>query len=464
MAFFGFLKNKNEKGATIVVVAILLTVLLGFTALAIDVFNLIVVKNELQNAADAGALAGVMKLFDTADSTKISEDANKIGKEAAENNLSLKTIVEVDWQTGTNGPDVVRGHYNPKTKLFTANKNLNQAPIVDANNNFLPKDELYSNQNFINALKVTSWRGKSNNLDSLRITSFFARIFGYKDFGMKAEAVAFIDFAGTIAVGEIDLPMAICEDSILTSSGDYSCGQGRLINSAEKVDSETGFWTMYTDDNYNAAVFSKDPYDKFACKVANPYTLTLGDIMGTTSGQTNLLDVMACCGEFSGFDNKYCKAFESKDGESLVAESRTEPWKVTLPVIDCNSNPNYKKLVGAVTMEIILVTNTPAIFEDLPNTMGNSETGIWTKDSSKSPEDNWRSFVDHFDLRIRYRDGDSYRDALAYEVPGIKNLGLLNKTVYALPGCEKQEIKGGPGGPNWGVFSTTPVLVPFIES
>jgi Flp pilus assembly protein TadG len=47
---------KNKRGAVAVIVAILLAVLIGFTALSVDVGHLYVVHNELQNAADAGAL------------------------------------------------------------------------------------------------------------------------------------------------------------------------------------------------------------------------------------------------------------------------------------------------------------------------------------------------------------------------------------------------------------------------
>ncbi len=53
----------HQRGAIAVLVAVTLAMLLGFTALAIDVGYLFVVRNELQNAADAAALAGVGYLF-----------------------------------------------------------------------------------------------------------------------------------------------------------------------------------------------------------------------------------------------------------------------------------------------------------------------------------------------------------------------------------------------------------------
>ena len=52
----------NERGATLVVVGLLLTALVGFSALAIDIGYLYAARNELQNIADASALAAARKI------------------------------------------------------------------------------------------------------------------------------------------------------------------------------------------------------------------------------------------------------------------------------------------------------------------------------------------------------------------------------------------------------------------
>ena len=52
-----FKSLSNRQGATLVFVAILLFVIIAFVAIAVDVGHLVLTKNELQNAADAGALA-----------------------------------------------------------------------------------------------------------------------------------------------------------------------------------------------------------------------------------------------------------------------------------------------------------------------------------------------------------------------------------------------------------------------
>ncbi len=60
---FTGLLGGDERGNVFLIVSVLLGVIIGFAALAIDLGWLFVVKGELQNAADAGALAGVVELL-----------------------------------------------------------------------------------------------------------------------------------------------------------------------------------------------------------------------------------------------------------------------------------------------------------------------------------------------------------------------------------------------------------------
>ena len=52
----------DKRGGVVPIVAVFLAVMFGFAALVIDLGWLFVVRGELQNAADAGALAGVVEL------------------------------------------------------------------------------------------------------------------------------------------------------------------------------------------------------------------------------------------------------------------------------------------------------------------------------------------------------------------------------------------------------------------
>ena len=79
---------KSEKGVTAVYVALLISVFIGFAAWVIDIGFIMVTKNELQNAADAAALAGASAL--SSDYTTIK---NTAGNVAMLNKVSGKPIV-----------------------------------------------------------------------------------------------------------------------------------------------------------------------------------------------------------------------------------------------------------------------------------------------------------------------------------------------------------------------------------
>lgn len=66
-------RNAAEKGQTLVIVALVLTVLMLMAGLAIDVGTAYNTRRDLQNAADAGALAGAQRLCDGA-TQAVAED------------------------------------------------------------------------------------------------------------------------------------------------------------------------------------------------------------------------------------------------------------------------------------------------------------------------------------------------------------------------------------------------------
>jgi Flp pilus assembly protein TadG len=121
---------QETHGTVIVLTAILIAMLLGFCGLAIDVGHYLVVRNELQNAADAGALAGVRALFpnDLSTVTKpVTPDCSTavtVGLQAAHwNKTDQATTVVADIQTGNWDPvnhQFVAGCSNdPNPAIFT---------------------------------------------------------------------------------------------------------------------------------------------------------------------------------------------------------------------------------------------------------------------------------------------------------------------------------------------------------
>lgn len=65
----------NERGAAGVLVAVMMLVLIGVGAIAVDVGQIYAERGELQNAADSGALAGAQICSETAGCTQADADA-----------------------------------------------------------------------------------------------------------------------------------------------------------------------------------------------------------------------------------------------------------------------------------------------------------------------------------------------------------------------------------------------------
>ena len=225
----------NNKGVVAPLIAILLIVFIGSMALAIDVGHLYVVRNELQNASDAAALAGARALYVVSGSTiTVNTGANQVAYDQATYNKSEKIPVDVIWTSGQNSGDIQRGHWSFATRTFTLSDSTDPPDITKS------MAELDADPSFVNAVQVTTRRSDTPAI------SFFARIFGFQSFLAQATAVAYLGFAGTTT--EVDFPIAICRQALLDSAGDYNCHVGRFINSSGGGTGNTGAWTNFTQE------------------------------------------------------------------------------------------------------------------------------------------------------------------------------------------------------------------------
>lgn len=341
LKYFNILNN--QRGAVLVFVALAIIMLLGFVALAIDISHLAVTKNELQNAADAGALAGARFLY-TEDGTSVREDANEIAWKTATENVSDRETVEVNWTSGNSG-DVQRGHWSFTTRTFTRNDSTIAVNLSGGGN-------LDTDPNFINAVRVIARR------ESTPVSSFFARIFGSDSFIQSATAVAYRGFAGSLGPGEVDLPIAICEESILNEDKDedgekdYDCNMGRMINSGIKPeDSNTGGWTNFSQPCVTANTSTMRP---LVCGGGNPKTLNFNSGMGSIGGeQQDTFDSLIEC------------------WKNNVGDPPKNSWEVTLPVVSCPGNnvSNCAVLKGAVNLNILWIEEKANDYKDAPKKM-----------------------------------------------------------------------------------------------
>ena len=401
---------KKERGATAVIVSILMAMFVGFTALSVDVGHLYVVHNELQNAADAGALAGARFLY-TADGTAVNEDADAIiAYNAAVANMSERSPVEVNVGAG----DAQRGHWSFATRTFTPNTLT--APVDLYNTSTA---ELDADTDFINAVKVIVRR------ETTPVASYFARIFGYESFGQQAQAVAYIGFAGSLDAGEADQPIAICKESLLDADGKYTCSIGRMINSSLDTEAnETGGWTDYNQDNPCTGGTNANAVNSLVCEAGNTDPIAYGDPMATNGGEIQ-----------SAF-NSLKSCWESLHGGEL--------WELMLPVITCPGHNvgTCEELVGAVTVDIVWITGAG---EDPSYSNVPTEHAGWDSHVADAADGHarWNHFASHFNLE---------------NVDGTP-APYQKKAIYFLPNCEAHIPTGGTGGTNFGVLAKIPVLV-----
>lgn len=412
---------RRQRGVSMVLAAVSLFMILAFAALAVDGSNLYVARNELHNAADAGALAGARVLY-TEDGSSVNVNADAVARAATFANTSQGTAAEV--------LSVQRGHWSFTTRTFTPNNSLEPVDLFSSST-----AELDLDLNFINAVQVISERQAS------RVQAFFGSVLGFDNYRVSARSVAYIGFAGSLRPEDVDQPIGICKQSLLGSDGAYECSVGRFIPSNDSSMGDTGGWTTFEQNTSGAA--NANDVKSVTCGSGNPNELLYGEDMQTVNGQLqSAFQVLYDCWE--------------------EATDKTRPWNMTLPVLDCpdGSVGPSNSLVGAVNLNVVWIVNQAnKIDDDAPYEMAlppdDSEgvsPGTWTNGDADGIT-RWDDFVTT--LGLEQPDG-SYA---VYDDSNPPTNGWQQKTIYFLPDCSYHEPKGNTGGENYGVMAEIPVLV-----
>jgi Flp pilus assembly protein TadG len=173
---------RDESGAVMVLTALLLVALLGFAALVIDIGHLMVVKNELQNAADAGALAGANNFapyLSTNPPTPNFSSAQAAATTATKANQTDKTLIT--------DPVVDVGYYNLGTGIL-------QSSTISPTTLDVP------------AVRVTVSRVAGQNGGA--VLPFLAQVLGINFMNVSAQATSILSCPSTAPPGAL-LPIAV---------------------------------------------------------------------------------------------------------------------------------------------------------------------------------------------------------------------------------------------------------------
>ncbi len=153
---------RDRRGAIGAWVALMLVMLLGMAALAIDMGYLWVLRHRLQATADAAALAGVSPLTSTPDAAVVKAEAVAYAQ---------KNMPPGGHGTVLADPDVVLGHWDGDTRTFTTNATSTAAPAGEVTN----------------AVQVTTRRAQANGNP---VGLFLARALGVYEMDVVTEAIA----------------------------------------------------------------------------------------------------------------------------------------------------------------------------------------------------------------------------------------------------------------------------------
>ena len=177
------IRHHPQKGVVTVLVALTLPVLVGAAALAVDLAYLHVVRNELQNDADAAALAGARALYQGGSSSlNWSAAADKARSAIALNRAAGHALADGQVQTG------YWDTHQTTTGLqgLPMTPSINDAPAVQVN------------------------LGKSDGQNQGPARTFLAGIWGILSVPVRVTAVAGVTSPGSVNPGGL-FPLAISQ-------------------------------------------------------------------------------------------------------------------------------------------------------------------------------------------------------------------------------------------------------------
>jgi Flp pilus assembly protein TadG len=217
---------KNSQGAAAVMVAVTMTVLLAMAAAAIDIGHALVARNELQNVADAGALAGTRALgllyegmpqADMQTYTLSGGDAAAIHT-AVQDTAVLNAAAGVNIAVG--GGDIQIGLWDSATRTFTPTANQPRAVRV-----------------------VTRRDGSGNG----PISTFLASVIGMTSINVNAVATAQLGSIGSTPPGTLELPVAISE----LFFSQFGCGDAIMLYPSDGTPQSCAGFTTFDQSPSN---------------------------------------------------------------------------------------------------------------------------------------------------------------------------------------------------------------------
>lgn len=213
------MSRSSERGATAIIVAIVLTVLLGFAALSLETGHVLSVRGELQNGADAAALAGAKRLNGTNDDYELA-GARTDARSFARANPTDRYDVE---------PFTIQlGYWAPPAEACSEVGGVQVGETGPDDHKFCRIDgESDADAANITAVRVvTNRQGAPGGTGGGAVDHPFGAFVGKAQTEVSAEAIAVS--GGPCNEGCPELPFAV-KASCVEDSGGAACGGGSKL-------------------------------------------------------------------------------------------------------------------------------------------------------------------------------------------------------------------------------------------
>ncbi|MBW1711741.1 MAG: hypothetical protein JRJ59_01150 [Deltaproteobacteria bacterium] len=272
---------REERGVAAVAVIFSLAALVGLTGAAVDMGVLYSARSELQNAADAAALAAAAEMVvgdENGQSVAQPDEALAAAHQYAQAHKSLDvdlTMLSADFTVGRWDHDINDFAY---TGFSTDPDDLTAAQVK------LRRDTLANSP----------------------VNTFFAKLLGIDNVPVAATSVAYLGYAGSVPPEGAEVPIVVTPDKVSDGDNPY-CDTWIIVDDYPSNESGTG-WTTFKLYNQTTSKLRK-----YARGVWTAPELAVGDEIYVF-----------------GWDISY-KVF--RDLKRRFEDLEVEEWLVTVPVV-----------------------------------------------------------------------------------------------------------------------------------
>lgn len=337
---------ENNSGAAGVYMIGLIVLAIGFAALAVDIGYLYVSRNELQNAADAAALAATRQLGVIYEGVPLAQQWNYVCDTDCQDLINAAAINTAASNSAASASivvqaaDIVIGRWNANTK------------ILDTSNGMLRPD----------AVRVTAKRNEDPNTGG-KIATFFAGILGLSSASVSTVATAALTGSSAESYIDLELPIGISE------AWTYECDSDiHFYPTNDSCAAWTDFFTKNgtydPDDNSNSDSTVRKLVEDIRTG-AFPYTgmpekVMIDNILPFTGGNLSkpTFDEM----ESLFNSKKECCDENGKDYWDTTVVVYKNPADLPGPPPNCNNANGELEIVGFAQIRVTEVINASGKF------------------------------------------------------------------------------------------------------